>query len=132
MAGVHGKSGKLVIGSTGVVAGVTTWTRSVKGDLVEVGEMGGGDDKEFIPGRNETTYEVQGSYNAADTDGQELLVPGTLLSFKLYPEGDASTKKYYAGSGYIESVSQGGQLDGKITFSASLKQTGAGTRPTVA
>lgn len=127
----HGKNGKLVIGVSGVVAGVTNWTRSQKSDLVESGAMGDGDDKSYEVGRRETTYAIQGNYNAADADGQELLVGGAAVDFKLYPEGDGTSKKYYAGSGIVESVDQTGPLDGKITFSCTIRQTGAGTRPTV-
>ena len=132
MAGVHGKNGKLVIGTVGVVAGVTNWSRSQKGDLEEVGAMNEGDDKTYAPGRRETTYDVQYNYDSSDIDGQELFDAGTPVSFKLYPEGDASGKKYYAGAGFIESVSQTGPLDGKITGQATIRQSGAGTRPTVA
>lgn len=131
MANPHGKSGKLVVGASGVVAGVTNWTRSVKGDLVENGGMGDGDDKAFIPGRRETSYEIQGNYDAADADGQEVIIALASLAYKLYPEGDGTTKKYYAGTGYIEAVGQTGPLDGKITFSCTIKVSGAETRPTV-
>lgn len=127
----HGKNGKLVIGASGVVAGVTNWTRSQKGDLVEVGAMGDGDDKSYDFGRRETTYAIQGNYNASDADGQELFAAGAAVDFKLYPEGDGTGKKYYAGSGLVESADQTGPLDGKITFSCTIRQTGAGTRPTV-
>lgn len=127
----HGKNGKLVIGASGTVAGVTNWTRSQKGDLVENGAMGDGDDKAYEFGRRETTYSIQGNYNAADADGQELLAAGASVDFKLYPEGDGTGKKYYAGSGLVESSDQTGPLDGKITFSCTIRQSGAGTRPTV-
>lgn len=133
MAGIHGKNGKVTIGvAPGIVAGVTNWSRSQKGDTVEVGAMGEGDDKSYLAGRRETTYDVQYNYDPADIDGQETFEAGVTVSFKLYPEGDASGKKYYAGSGIIESVSQTGPLDGKITGQATIRQSGAGTRPTVA
>lgn len=128
----HGKNGKLTIGEGAVVSSVTNWNQSQKGDLVENGGMGEGDDKKYEPGRRSTTYQIQGNYDPSDTDGQEVIVALAPVTFKLYPEGDASGKKYYAGSGFIESVDRVGPLDGKITFSCTIQQSGSGTRPTVA
>lgn len=132
MAGKHGKNGKLTVGASGVVSKVTNWTRSQKADLVEDGGMGDGDHKSYIVGRDETTYEIQGNYDPADSDGQGVIVAGAALAYKLYPEGETSTKKYYYGDGLIESVGQTGQLDGKITFSATIRVTGVDTYGTVA
>jgi len=77
MAGVHGKSGKLTIGVSGVVAGVTNWSQSIKSDTVEVGAMTEGDDKQYVAGRRETTYDVQFNYDSADADGQDMRIGRT-------------------------------------------------------
>ena len=128
----HGKNGKLVIGATGVVAGVTNWSRSVKSDTTENGAMGEGDDKKYEAGRRETTYDVQFNYVAADEDGQEAIVSGTVLTFKLYPLGDGIVgNKYFGGSGIVETVTLTGPLDGKITGSATFRQSGAATNGVV-
>lgn len=131
MAGLHGKSGKLVIGANGIVASVTNWSQSIKADTVEVGAMGEGDDKQYVSGRRETTYDIQFNYDPLDADGQDACIPGNSVSFKLYPEGDAPAKKYFGGTGIVETVSRTGPLDGKITGSATIRQTGAASNGTV-
>lgn len=131
MAGVHGKNGKLTLGASGVVASVTNWSQSIKGDTVEVGAMNEGDDKTYVAGRRETTYDVQFNYDSQDADGQQVLVVGNTVTFKLYPEGDASGKRYVTGSALVESFNLTGPLDGKITGSATLRQSGAATWNTV-
>lgn len=130
MAGVHGKNGKLTIGVSGVVAGVTNWSQSIKSDTVEVGAMTEGDDKQYVAGRRETTYDVQFNYDSADADGQDVMVPGATVAFKLYPEGDGAGKKYFGGSAIVETVSRTGPLDGKITGQATIRQSGAATNGT--
>ncbi|MCA0247686.1 MAG: hypothetical protein LCH93_13800 [Proteobacteria bacterium] len=124
----HGKNGKLTIGVNAVVAGVTNWNRSVKSDTVETGAMGEGDDKQYEAGRRETTFDVQFNYVAADANGQDVIVAGTVLTFKLYPLGDGTAgNKYFGGSGIVETVTLTGPLDGKITGSATFRQSGAAT-----
>ena len=132
MAGLHGKSGKLVFGANGIVAGVTNWSQSIKADTVEVGAMGEGDAKQYVAGRHETTYDVQFNYDPLDADGQDACLPGATVAFKLYPEGDGAGKKYFGGSGIVETVSRTGPLDGKITGQATIRQSGAATNGTVA
>ncbi len=133
MAGIHGKNGKMTIGvAPGIVAGVTNWSQSVKGDTVEVGAMNEGDDKTYVAGRRETTYDVQFNYDPTDNDGQQVLVVGATVTFKLYPEGDTAAKRYVSGSAIVESFSLTGPLDGKITGQATLRQNGAATWSAVA
>ncbi|MBR2819840.1 MAG: hypothetical protein IKE60_34540 [Reyranella sp.] len=132
MAGVHGKNGKLTVGATGVVAGVTKWRQAVKTDTTEVGAMGEGDDKSYEAGRRETTYDIEFNYVSDDADGQRALVDGAKVTFKLYPESDSSGKRYVTGSAIVEATNLDGPLDGKITGSATLRQTGAATWNTVA
>lgn len=133
MSGVHGKMGKLTVGvAPGVVASVTNWSQSIKGDTVEVGGMNEGDDKTYVAGRRETTYDVQFNYDPTDSDGQQVFIVGATVAFKLYPEGDASAKRYVSGSAIVESFSLTGPLDGKITGQTTLRQSGAATWSTVA
>lgn len=131
MAGVHGKSGKLTFGESGIVSSVTNWNQSIKSDTVEVGGMSEGDDKQYVAGRRETTYDIQFNHDASDTDGQGAIVPGSTLAFKLYPVGDGAGKKYLGGNGIVETVTLTGPLDGKITGQATIRQTGPATNGTV-
>lgn len=72
------------------------------------------------------TYDVQFNYVAADANGQDAIVEGTVLTFKLYPLGDGTAgNKYYGGTGIVETVTLTGPLDGKITGSATFRQSGA-------
>lgn len=135
MAGIAGFKGKLVIGTSGIVAEVQGWSIEEKGATIEDTAMDsaavGPVPKTFIAGLTEWTGKANGNYSPADNDGQMAALVGTSMAFKLYPEGDASGKEYVSGTAFITGRTRSAQIAGKIEFSIDFQGTGALTEATV-
>jgi predicted secreted protein len=130
MSGLRGNRGKIVFGSSGVVARVTQWSVEESGDTIETTAMDsaaadGPIAKTFIAGNTEWQVTVSCNVDRSDTDGQAAMRAGVAAALKLYPESDGSGKKYWAGDTIVTRMQETGEVNGKITYSGSLKGTGA-------
>lgn len=133
MAAYSGKNGKAVIGSTGTLNELTSWQLTEKGDQVEVTAMSDtAGPKSFVATLTEWSGQVSMNYDPADADGQELLVANWTGALKVYPQGDASTMKYWSGTIFVTDAQRQASVDGKIQLTVSFKGTGTLTRATVA
>lgn len=126
MAGLHGKNGKIVVGSSGVVAEVTDWSVEESADTIDDTAMSPtGEAETHIPSLTSWTGSISCNYDPTDSDGQIAMRAGQSMTVKLYPEGDASGKKYWSGTATITKMGQTGQVKAKLAASFSLKGNGA-------
>ena len=68
-------------------------------------------------------------WDEADT-AQTALTVGTSVTIKFYPEGTASSAKYYSGTAIVTGVSRSASFDGLVEASISVQGTGALTLAT--
>jgi hypothetical protein len=125
MSGLHGKNGKIVVGSSGVVAEVTDWSVEESADTIDDTAMGPNVVAEtHIPSLTSWTGSLSCNYDPTDADGQVVMRAGQSMTAKLYPEGDATGKKYWSGTVTITKMGQSGAVKGKIAASFSFKGNG--------
>ena len=66
-----------------------------------------------------------------ETDAAQIaLTVGTSVTIKFYPEGTASSAKYYSGTAIVTGVSRSASFDGLVEASISIQGTGALTLAT--
>nr|BAR32824.1 phage major tail protein 2 [uncultured Mediterranean phage uvMED] len=66
-----------------------------------------------------------------ETDTAQIaLTAGTSVTIKFYPEGTASSAKYYTGTAIVTGVSRSASFDGLVEASISVQGTGALTPAT--
>lgn len=131
--GTHwGNEGTVKIGAN-AIAEIDNWEVNTSVDPVDDSAMG--DEWEtHIPnsGMKKWTAKVDCHWDEADTNGQELMVPGASLTFNFYPEGATSGDKYRTGLGSIVEEGLTVVKDGStIRASFSIKGNGPLTRATV-
>ena len=68
-------------------------------------------------------------WDEADT-AQTALTVGTSVTIKFYPEGTASSSKYYSGEAIVTGVSRSAAFDGLVESSISIQGTGVLTLAT--
>src|SRR5689334_17531356 len=101
MAGLRGNRGKIVFGSSGNVEEITQWSLEESGDTIEDTAMDptasdGAIPKTFLAGNTEFSGSLTCNVKRADTDGQAAMRAGVSAALKLYPEADATGKKYWS------------------------------------
>ena len=129
MSALRGNRGTVVFGSSGVVARVTQWSIEESGDTIETTAMDaaaadGAIAKTFIAGNTEWQATITCNVDRSDTDGQAAMRGGVAAALKLYPESDGTGKKYWSGDTIVTRMQEQGEVNGKITYTASLKGTG--------
>lgn len=128
MGAKFGKKGKIVFGTSGVVAEVTDWSIDESADTVEDTAMdpaaGDAAPKTYIVGNSEWQGQMTVNYDRADADGQVAMRAGATGAVKLYPEGDASGKKYLSGTIIVNKFGAQSNVNGKITSQFSFRGTG--------
>jgi hypothetical protein len=70
-------------------------------------------------------------WDETDTSGQGAMVAGAEVTVSLFPEGDASTDKYYTGTAIVTELEITSDLDGIVEAALSLEGNGAVTLETV-
>ena len=66
-----------------------------------------------------------------ETDAAQIaLTVGTSVTIKFYPEGTASSAKYYSGTAIVTGVTRSASFDGLVEASISVQGTGALTLAT--
>lgn len=106
-------------GSTGAkINGVNQASFDKLCDLLEITQFGDSY-KIRMAGLKDTSVQIGGNYDPADTNGQLVLVPGDTIFIGVYPQGTA-----IAGSqvkAIVESFHQGYDAAGLATFSATIQ-----------
>ena len=70
-------------------------------------------------------------YDETDTNAQEVLVVGSKVTLKMYPEGTATTAAYKYGTAVITGVKQSAAINGMVEREFSFTGDGALTQTTV-
>ena len=70
-------------------------------------------------------------WDETDTSGQGALTAGSSVTLNLYPEGDASSAKYYTGTAIVTSISRANAIGSMVTATFSFQGTNALTLATV-
>ncbi len=130
MAGIRGNRGKIVFATSGKANQLTQWQVEESAETIEDTSM---DDtasdgpiaKTFLAGNTEWQLTATCNVDRADTDGQQAMRAGQSGAVKLYPESDATGKKYWSGTGIVTRMQEQGEVGGKLQYSVTLKGTGA-------
>lgn len=139
MAAVHGKGAVFSLDdSSGSLRALTSYVNSVSFsrdvDTAETTTFGD-DDKEYIVGLRGAELSIEGNYDSAASTGPDTVIPGTLgsataLDWEYGPEGSASGKTKYSGTGFVTAYETSAEIGDKVGFSASIQITGAVTKGT--
>lgn len=123
-----GKSLTLRIGATPTtITNLTSNSLDQITDMIPVTTKASGTHKEYLPSFQDTTFSFEGIYTAtASTQGYEDLDTakraGTSISWE-WGTGVSGSPKL-SGTGYITSLKQDAPLDGVVTFSGAIQNTG--------
>lgn len=131
MALTRGKSGALAVTTlTGYVAELRSWSIDEDAGVQDVSTMGDDWSK-----ADSTLKSWKGScsgfWDPGDADGQEALVLGALVLLTLYPGGNTSTLKKWAGSAVVSTIKTSARHDGHVDFEISFEGSGALTKSTI-
>ena len=129
MAVHHGKNGKVKLGSN-LVGETTSWSINEAVDTADTTAMQDTSQTHLagIPGWSGS---INANYDPADTNGQNVLLIGASVTIGLYSDGDATTKKYFAGTATITGISREVNMGDTVKCSFAIKGNGALTLSTV-
>jgi hypothetical protein len=113
-----------------LVGEVKSWTKDVTADVEDSSIMGNCDKRQTVKGIL-TTLNMSCYYDATDA-GQILLAVGDEVDLELYPLGDGSSLKYFAGTALITSSNMSSEVNGLIGFDVAASIQGAMPELTVA
>jgi predicted secreted protein len=126
--GIHkGSEGTVHVG-TDAVAEIKSYSVEETSDTVETTSMGDSA-RTHLASLTSFTGSLDVFWDEADT-AQIALTVGTSVTMKFYPEGTASSAKYYSGTAIVTGVSRTGSFDGMVEASISVQGTGALTLAT--
>jgi hypothetical protein len=106
-----------------LVGEVKSWTKDVTADVEDSSIMGNCDKRQTVKGIL-TTLNMSCYYDAADA-GQILLAVGDEVDLELYPQGDASSMKYIAGTALNTSSNMSSEVNGLIGFDVAASIQGS-------
>jgi len=126
--GIHkGSEGTVHVG-TDAVAEIKSYSVEETSDTVETTSMGDSA-RTHLASLTSFTGSLDVFWDESDT-AQTALTVGTSVTMKFYPEGTASSAKYYSGTAIVTGVSRTGSFDGMVEASISVQGTGALTLAT--
>lgn len=126
--GIHkGSEGTVHVG-TDAVAEIKSYSVEETSDTVETTSMGDSA-RTHLASLTSFTGSLDVFWDETDT-AQTALTVGTSVTMKFYPEGTASSAKYYSGTAIVTGVSRTGSFDGMVEASISVQGTGALTLAT--
>jgi predicted secreted protein len=104
-------------------AGQTSADLSIERDMIETTNKTTGKYKKFIPGKINTTIDVEGIVKLGETSGAEDLLSDLKAdtAVTVYWGGNESGETYYECSGYISSVSISAPDNDAATGSVSIQ-----------
>ena len=126
--GVHkGSEGTVHVG-TDAVAEIRSYSVEETADTLETTSMGDAA-RTHLASLTSFSGSLDVYWDEADT-AQIALTVGTSVTIKFYPEGTASSAKYYSGTAIVTGVSRSASFDGLVEASISVQGTGALTLAT--
>lgn len=129
MANHSGSEGVVKIG-TFTMAETRSYTLTETGDTIEDSVMGDSY-RTFKTGMKSWTGSVVCFWDETES-AQSALTVGASVTLNLYPEGNASTDKYYTGTVLVTSIERSAAFDGMVEATFSFQGTGTLTESTVA
>ena len=129
MATHTGSEGVVKIG-TFTMAETRSYTLTETGDTIEDSVMGDSY-RTFKTGMKGWTGSVVCFWDETES-AQSALTAGASVTLNLYPEGNASTDKYYTGTVLVTSIERSAAFDGMVEATFSFQGTGTLTESTVA
>lgn len=124
MAVTAGNDGKIIIGASGEVVNVRSWSVEESAATVETTKMGDSE-ASFVKTFTSWTASCDVLWDHSDTDGQVALANGSSVTFKAYPQGNATDDWFYSGSAIVTGHNRSASYDGLVEASITLQGTGA-------
>ena len=126
--GIHkGSEGTVHVG-TDAVAEIRSYSVEETADTLETTSMGDAA-RTHLASLTSFSGSLDVYWDETDT-AQIALTVGTSVTIKFYPEGTASSAKYYSGTAIVTGVSRSASFDGLVEASISVQGTGALTLAT--
>jgi predicted secreted protein len=122
-----GSEGTVHVG-TDAVAEIRSYSIEESADTLETTSMGDSA-RTHLASLTSFSGSVDVYWDEADT-AQTALTVGTSVTIKFYPEGTASSAKYYSGEAIVTGVSRSASFDGLVESSISIQGTGVLTLAT--
>jgi len=122
MAIHKGSEGTVHVG-TDAVAEIKSYSVEETSDTVETTSMGDSA-RTHLASLTSFSGSLDVLWDEEDT-AQIALTVGTSVTIKFYPEGTATSAKYYEGTAIVTSVSRSASFDGLVEASVSVQGTGA-------
>lgn len=127
MAIHKGAEGTVHVG-TDAVAEIRSYAVEENADTLETTSMGD-TARTHLASLTSFSGSLDVYWDETDT-AQIALTVGTSVTIKFYPEGTASSAKYYSGTAIVTGVSRSASFDGLVEASISVQGTGALTLAT--
>ena len=127
MAIHKGSEGTVHVG-TDAVAEIRSYSVEETADTLETTSMGDAA-RTHLASLTSFSGSLDVYWDEVDT-AQIALTVGTSVTIKFYPEGTASSAKYYSGTAIVTGVSRSASFDGLVEASISVQGTGALTLAT--
>ncbi len=127
MAIHKGSEGTVHVG-TDAVAEIRSYSVEETADTLETTSMGDAA-RTHLASLTSFSGSLDVYWDEADT-AQIALTVGTSVTIKFYPEGTASSAKYYSGTAIVTGVTRSASFDGLVEASISVQGTGALTLAT--
>lgn len=127
MATHKGSEGTVHVG-TDAIAEIRSYSVEETSDTVETTSMGD-TARTHLASLTSFSGSIDVFWDEVDT-AQIALTVGTSVTIKFYPEGTASSAKYYTGTAIVTGVSRSASFDGMVEASISVQGTGALTLAT--
>ena len=128
MAIHKGSEGTVHVG-TDAVAEIRSYSVEETSDTVETTSMGDSA-RTHLASLTSFSGSLDVFWDEEDT-AQIALTVGSSVTIKFYPEGTATSAKYYEGSAIVTGVSRSASFDGLVEASISVQGNGALTESTV-
>ena len=128
MAIHKGSEGTVHVG-TDAVAEIRSYSVEETADTLETTSMGDAA-RTHLASLTSFSGSLDVYWDEADT-AQIALTVGSSVTIKFYPEGTASSAKYYSGTAIVTGVSRSASFDGLVEASISVQGNGALTESTV-
>ncbi len=122
MAIRKGAEGTVHVG-TDAVAEIRSYAVEETADTLETTSMGDAA-RTHLASLTSFSGSLDVYWDEADT-AQIALTVGTSVTIKFYPEGTASSAKYYSGTAIVTGVSRSASFDGLVEASISVQGPGA-------
>lgn len=123
-----GNSGVVQVGPTpATIAQVTSFSIDEKAQTQSTNVMGGTWET-HLTGKLSWEGSIECLLDRADTLAQNLMVVGASLAFKLYPDGNVSTRLEMTGTATVTGISQGVNQDDANTITFDITGNGALTK----